>query len=184
MHTLNALSLSPSSVTPRATKFAKLAGLALLAGSLAVLAPVAQADDFNAVLGAGIGAVAGAAIGKSVDGRNGAILGAGAGGLVGASIASQNYSGGYAPNPYPAQSYYYQQQQQPPAYYQHQQPVAVYQAPQQYYYAQPQYRVVQPITYYQERPQPQPRYWREERRDHHHHENREYNRGHGGYYNR
>jgi len=171
---------------PAAAKVGKLASFALLAGSLAALAPMAHADDFNTVLGAGIGAVAGAAIGKSVGGRNGAILGAGAGGLVGASIASQNYSGGYAPNPYPSQTYY----QRPNTYYQP--PVVVYQAPQPryrevqeitYYQPQPQYRVVEPITYYQPQPQPQYRYWREERRDRHH-ENYEYNRGYDYNYRR
>ena len=178
MHTPGVLSLSPNFSTPNATKIGKLAGLALLAGSLAVLAPVAHADDFNTVLGAGIGAVAGAAIGKSVGGRNGAILGAGAGGLVGASVASQNYSGGgYAHNPYPAPTYY----QQAPTYYQ--QPAVVYQAPQYrvvqpitYYQPQPQYRVVQPITYYQ--PQPEYRNWREERREYRH-GHHDHDRGYG-----
>lgn len=140
----------------------RVLSLALLAGSLAGLSPLAQADEFQTVVGAGFGAVTGALIGNSIGGRNGAILGAGAGGLVGASIANQrNYSPGYAPNPYPVATTYYQQ---PTTYYQ--QPVAVYQAPQpQYrvvesntYYQQPvtvyqaplpQYRVVQPVTYYQ-----------------------------------
>lgn len=185
MHTSRVLSFAPSLLTPAAAKVGKLASFALLAGSLAMLSPIAHADDFNTVLGAGIGAVAGAAIGKSVGGRNGAILGAGAGGLVGASIASQQYSGGYSHNTYPAQTYY----QQPNTYYQP--PVAVYQAPQPYYrevqpityyQPQPQYRVVQPITYYQV--QPQHRHWREERRERHH-DHQEYNRGYdNGYYRR
>jgi hypothetical protein len=148
---------------------ARLAGVALLAGALAGLAPLAHADDFHTLLGAGVGAVAGAAIGQSVGGRNGAIVGAGAGGLVGASIANQGgYSQqrsipvqqAYAPNPYPV-TYY-------------QQPVVAWQAP------QPQYRGNwQPVAYYRppvtvwQAPQPEYRYWREERRhehDHGHHE--------------
>ena len=149
---------------------ARVLSLALLAGSLAGLAPLAQADEFQTVLGAGVGAVTGAVIGRSIGGRNGAILGAGAGGLVGASLANQrNYAPGYAPNPYPypvATTYY----QQPTEYYQ--QPVTVYQVP------QPQYRVVQPVTYYQQPVYVAPQsnyYWREEYRHHHHHHgDREY----------
>jgi hypothetical protein len=148
--------------TPRVLTFA------LLAGSLAGLAPLAHADEFQTFLGAGVGAVTGAVIGKQIGGRNGAILGAGAVGLVGASIASQQRypSPGYAPNPYPVATTYYQQQ--PTTYYQ--QPVAVYQAP------QPQYRVVQPVTYYEPAVyttwQAPPPYYRH---DHGHHQHGYYN---------
>lgn len=151
MNTLRALSSSPSHATPAAAKIGKLAGLVILAGSLAGLAPAAHADEFHTVLGAGIGAVAGAAIGNHVGGRNGAIVGAGAGGLVGATIASQHH--GYG---------------QPRVVNHYPQPVT-------YYQPQPQYRVVQPVTYYQpavvtwQAPAPQHRHhWREERRDHYH----------------
>ena len=143
--------------------------MALLAGTLAGLAPLAHADDVHTFLGAGVGAVAGAAIGQSIGGRNGAILGAGAGGLVGASIANQGYAQqrpsplppAYAPNPYPA-TYYLP----PVAHYQP--PVVAWQPPPQ------QVRYVQPVTYY-----PQPAYtwqapqqqynWREERHHGHGH---------------
>lgn len=67
----------------------KWACLALVAGGLATASSASRADEFNTVLGAGVGAVAGAVIGQSVAGRNGAIIGAGAGGLVGASIAQR-----------------------------------------------------------------------------------------------
>ena len=70
----------------------KWACLALVAGGLATASSASRADEFNTVLGAGVGAVAGAVIGQSVAGRNGAIIGAGAGGLVGASIAQQRGS--------------------------------------------------------------------------------------------
>ena len=175
MHTHRVLSHSPSLFTPAAAKVGKLASLALLAGSLAVLAPQAHADDFHTVVGAGIGAVAGAAIGNSVGGRNGAILGAGAGGLVGASIASQQRGAGYAPSPYPVATHY----QQPATYYQPQYPVA---QPVTYYQPQPQYRVVQPVTYYQPavvawQPAPQQGYWREEHRHRGHHHGHHYGYG-------
>jgi len=78
----------------------KWACLALVAGGLATASSVSRADEFNTVLGAGVGAVAGAVIGQSVAGRNGAIIGAGAGGLVGASIAQR---GSYPVAAVPAQ---------------------------------------------------------------------------------
>jgi len=164
MHTPRVLSSSPRLLKPAATRAGTLASLALLAAGLACVAPRAHADDFHTIVGAGVGAVAGAAIGQSLGGRNGAIVGAGAGGLVGASIANQGYYSqqpqqryipvqqAYAPNPYPV-TYY-------------QQPVVAWQAP------QPQYRNWQPVSYYRQpvtvwqAPQPQYRYWREE----HHHE--------------
>jgi hypothetical protein len=168
MHTPRVLSLSSSRFTPMAARMGNLASLALLAGSLAGLAPQAHADEFQTFLGAGVGAVTGAVIGKQIGGRNGAILGAGAGGLVGASIASQHYyAPGYAPNPYPVATTYYQPQ--PTTYYQ--QPVTVYQAP------QPQYRVVEPVTYYQPAVytvQAPPIYYRPDYGYRHHHR--------GGYY--
>lgn len=79
----------------------KWACLALVAGGLATASSTSRANDANLVLGAGVGAVAGAVIGQSVGGRNGAILGAGAGGLVGASIAQQR--GSYPVATVPAQ---------------------------------------------------------------------------------
>lgn len=165
MHTPRVLSLSSSMFKPAHAHLAKLASVALLVGGLAGLAPqAAHADEFQTVLGAGVGAVTGAVIGKSVGGRNGAIIGAGAGGLIGASIANQNgYARGYAPSGYVASTYYAPQ------------PTYVVQAP------QPQYRVVQPVTYYQPAvysypvPQPQYIYWRE---GHHHHG---HHYGHHGY---
>lgn len=169
MYTPRVLSFPTSLYMPAAAKVAQWAGFALVASSLVVLAPQARANDFNTVVGAGIGAVAGAAIGKSVGGRDGAILGAGAGGLVGASIASQHHNGGYAPNQYPAATHY----QQPGTYYQPQ-PQYHVAPPVTYHQPRPHYRVVQPITYYQppvvtwQAPAPQYRHWREERRDYHH----------------
>jgi hypothetical protein len=65
----------------------KWACLALLAGILATLSAASRANEFHTVLGAGVGAAAGAAIGQSVGGHNGALVGAGAGGLIGASVA-------------------------------------------------------------------------------------------------
>jgi hypothetical protein len=79
----------------------KWACLALVAGGLATASSASRADEFNTVLGAGVGAVAGAAIGQSVAGRDGAIIGAGAGGLVGASIAQQRGSRPVAGVPVP-----------------------------------------------------------------------------------
>ena len=169
MYTHRVLSYSTSLFKPAAAKVAELAGFALVAASLVVLTPEARANDFDTVVGAGIGAVAGAAIGKSVGGRDGAILGAGAGGLVGASIASQQHNSGYAPSPYPATTHY-----QPPATYYQPQPQYHVAPPVTYYQPQPQYRVVQPITYHQppvvvwKAPPPQYRHWREERRDYYH----------------
>jgi hypothetical protein len=184
MYTPRVLSLSSSFFTPAAAKVGKLASLALMAGSLAVLAPQAHANDFNTVVGAGIGAVAGAAIGNHVGGRNGAIVGAGAGGLVGASIASQHHGSGYAPSPYPVATHY----QQPVTYYQPQ-PQYHVAPPVTYYQPRPQYRVVQPVTYYQpavvawQAPAPHYRHWREERRhDHGHHRGR-HDRHHDGHHN-
>jgi hypothetical protein len=114
MHTARVLpSTSFSAAT--ASHRARWVGLLVLAGSLASLAPLARADDFHTVMGAGVGAVAGAFIGQSIGGRNGAIVGAGAGGLVGASMAQQ---GGYSA------------QRQIPV----QAPVAVWQAPAQRQY--------------------------------------------------
>jgi len=85
---------TPSPSTPPRSPWAALlhskwACLALIAGGLATASSASRADEFNTVLGAGVGAVAGAVIGQSVAGRNGAIIGAGAGGLVGASIAQR-----------------------------------------------------------------------------------------------
>lgn len=131
MHTPRVLSFSSSLFRPAAASAGKLASLALLAGGLIGLAVPAHADDLQTFLGAGVGAVAGAAIGQSVGGRNGAIVGAGAGGLVGASIASQGHAQQrpvqqtYAPNPY-VNSYY------PVTYYR--QPVVTWQAPPPQYY--------------------------------------------------
>ncbi len=162
---------------------AKLASFALLAGSLAGLAPqAAHADEFQTVLGAGVGAVTGAVIGNSVGGRNGAIIGAGAGGLIGASIANQaGYSRGYTPNTYYQEPAYVVQAPQPQ--YRLVQPVTYYQQPAYVVQApQPQYRVVQPVTYYQPAvysypaPQPEYIYWRE---GHHHHG---HHYGHHGYW--
>ncbi len=92
MHT-DQLSASSSPGSPLAALLrSKWACLALLAGGLATLSSPSQADDFHTVLGAGVGAAAGAAIGQSVGGRNGALVGAGAGGLVGASIAQGHHN--------------------------------------------------------------------------------------------
>ena len=178
MHTPRVSHLSSPLTKPLAARLGAMASLALLTGALAGVAPLAHADDVNIFLGAGVGAVAGAAIGQSMGGRNGAILGAGAGGLVGASIANQGYAQqrpspmppAYAPNPHHA-TYY----QQPVARYQP--PVVAWQQP------PPQVRYVQPINYYREpvvtwQPPPQEyRHWREERRHQRHH-------NHGHHYDR
>ena len=175
MHTPRVSQLSSLSVNPMATKLGTLASLALLAGALAGVAPQARADDVHTFLGAGVGAVAGAAIGQSMGGRNGAILGAGAGGLVGASIANQGYAQqrtspmpAYAPNVYPA-TYY----QQPVMRYQP--PVVAWQPP------PPQVQYIQPVNYYRQpvvtwQPPPQEyRQWREERHHYRHHDHGHYN---------
>jgi len=174
MHTPRVSQLSSWPANPAAAKLGTLASLALLAGALAGVAPQAHADDVHTFLGAGVGAVAGAAIGQSMGGRNGAILGAGAGGLVGASIANQGYAQqrpmppAYAPNVYPA-TYY----QQPVMRYQP--PVVAWQPP------PPQVRYIQPVNYYRQpvvtwQPPPQEyRYWREERHHHRHHDHGRYN---------
>ena len=176
MHTPRVSHLSSPLTKPLAARLGAVASLALLTGALAGVAPLAHADDVHTFLGAGVGAVAGAAIGQSMGGRNGAILGEGAGGLVGASIANQGYAHqrhgpmppAYAPNAYPA-TYY----QQPVVRYQP--PVAVWQAP------PPHYRHVQPITYYQQpvvtwqAPPQEYRNWRKERHNHRHHDRGHHN---------
>lgn len=93
---------SPSRSPWAALLRSKWACLALVAGGLATASSASRADEFNTVLGAGVGAVAGAVIGQSVAGHNGAIIGAGAGGLVGASIAQQR--GGYPVATVPVQA--------------------------------------------------------------------------------
>ena len=152
MHTARVLpSISLSAAT--ASRRARWVGLLVLTGSLAGLAPIAQADEFHTVVGAGVGAVAGAFIGQSIGGRNGAIVGAGAGGLVGASLAQH---GGY-----------YEQRQAPV-----QQAVTGY--PYQRGYA-PNYPVQAPVAVWQA-PAPRPYVgWREvhERPDHRHHYGRD-----------
>jgi hypothetical protein len=59
------------------------AALALALASLG-----AHADNFNPILGGGLGAVAGAFIGQSMGGRDGAVIGAAVGGASGVLIAS------------------------------------------------------------------------------------------------
>ena len=128
MHNNRVLTSIPTaSATP--SRRSRWLSLLVLAGSLAGLAPLAQADEFRTVVGAGIGAVTGAYIGQSIGGRNGALVGAGAGGLVGASIAHQS---GYATQRQaPVQpvltGYPYQRGYEP--YYPVRAPVAVWQAP-------------------------------------------------------
>lgn len=173
MHTPRVSQLSSPLTNAITARAGTLASLVLLAGALAGAAPLAHADDVHTFLGAGVGAVAGAAIGQSMGGRNGAILGAGAGGLVGASIANQGYAQqrpmppAYAPNVYPA-TYY----QQPVVHYRP--PVVAWQPP------PPQVRYVQPVAYYPQpvvtwqAPPPEYRNWREER--HHHNHGHHYDR--------
>ena len=128
MHNNRVLTSIPTaSATP--SRRSRWLSLLVLAGSLAGLTPLAQADEFRTVVGAGIGAVTGAYIGQSIGGRNGALVGAGAGGLVGASIAHQS---GYATQRQaPVQpvltGYPYQRGYEP--YYPVRAPVAVWQAP-------------------------------------------------------
>lgn len=88
-----------------------LLSLAFLAGSWVSFAPMAHADEFPLAFGAGVGAVAGAVIGQSLNGRSGAIVGAGVGGILGASVAR----GGYQQQP--ALSYGYEQSVYPINYY-------------------------------------------------------------------
>ncbi len=161
---------------------AKLASFLVLTSALAGMAPLAHADEGRTLLGAGIGAVTGAAIGQSVGGRNGAILGAGAGGLVGASIANQEYSqqghrqhGPLSPANPPA-TYY-----RPPVVH-YQPPVAAWQPP------RAQIRYGYPNTYYQP-----PRVWqapvqnryyrRDERHRHRHHHDYRNDHHYDGRYN-
>lgn len=125
----------------------KWAGLALIAGGIATASSASRADEFNTVLGAGVGAVAGAVIGQSVAGRNGAIIGAGAGGLVGASIAQR---GAY---PYPVAAMPVQPVVN--AYPRYSYPAPVY-------YAPPPVVVYQPAVYQVET-------WRPHHHDHGHH---------------
>jgi hypothetical protein len=89
MHADSHISSHPQHSAWAALLRSKWACLALVAGGLATASSASRADEFNTVLGAGVGAVAGAVIGQSVAGHNGAIIGAGAGGLVGASIAQR-----------------------------------------------------------------------------------------------
>jgi hypothetical protein len=119
--------------------------IALALGGL--VSQAARADNLNPVVGAGIGALAGAAIGQSMGGRDGAMVGAAIGGVAGVGIATQGggqrhgngYGGGYYQQPqavvYPA-------------------PRVVYQAPPVYaapvYVPAPSYgyRVVERVNYY------------------------------------
>lgn len=117
----------------------KWACAALVAGACATASSTSHANDANLVLGAGVGAIAGAVIGQSVAGRNGAIIGAGAGGLVGASIAQR---GGYG---YPAAAVAVQPVNAYPAYPAY--PGYRYQAPAPTYYAPPPAVVYQPPVY-------------------------------------
>lgn len=125
----------------------KWACLALIAGGMATASSASRADEFNTVLGAGVGAVAGAVIGQSVAGRNGAIIGAGAGGLVGASIAQR---GAY---PYPVAAVPVQPMVSAYPSYRYPAPV---------YYAPPPAVVYQPAVYQVET-------WRPRHHDHGHH---------------
>ena len=60
---------------------------ALVAGSL-LAAPVAHADDLTPLLGGGVGAAAGAVLGQSVGGKNGAVIGGALGGAAGAAVTN------------------------------------------------------------------------------------------------
>lgn len=62
--------------------------LALTAGLL-TLAPSARADDMNTVLGGGVGAAAGAVLGQSMGGRQGAVIGGALGGATGAAVTTR-----------------------------------------------------------------------------------------------
>ena len=61
MHTARVLPSSSLSAAT-ASRRARWVGLLVLTGSLAGLAPLAHADEFHTVVGAGVGAVAGAFI--------------------------------------------------------------------------------------------------------------------------
>lgn len=69
------------------------AALSVAVVALAGLTTSAHAGDYNAVLGAGVGAVAGAVIGQHVGGRQGAVIGGAAGAVLGANMgnASANH---------------------------------------------------------------------------------------------
>jgi hypothetical protein len=99
----------------------------------------AHADNFNPVLGGGLGAMAGALIGQSMGGRDGAMVGAAMGGVAGVSMASDGQRG----RPEPARAVVYQEPYRPA-------PVVVYQQP---YRPAPVYgyRVVEQVNYYPER---------------------------------
>jgi len=112
---------------------------ALVGAALFVAGHSSHADELRTVVGAGIGAAAGAMIGDSIGGPTGAVLGAGAGGLLGARVAQ--IPGGQRVSP-PA----------PP-------PGAIY-YPHQPVRMQPVPVIAQPVY------PPPPGYWH---RHHHHH---------------
>lgn len=150
-----------------------LKALAVVTVSLTALASPAHADEFNTVLGAGIGAVAGAVIGQSVGGRNGALIGAGTGGLIGASVAQQR---GYRPmEGMPVQPVYTSYPSYP-AYsaYPTYSTYPAYRAPAPVYYAPPRVVVVPAPVY----AAPQ---WRPE---HRHGYGNDYGRGYEDHYRR
>jgi hypothetical protein len=120
-----------------------------LALALAGLAgQAAHADNFDPILGGGLGAMAGALVGQSMGGRDGALVGAAVGGVAGVSIASDNQRYRLEPahrevyqRPYrPAPVVVYEQPYRPA-------PVVVYQQP---YMPAPTYgyRVVEQVNYY------------------------------------
>lgn len=75
-----------STPATRSRQLGRLA-LGLVSASLLLASLPSRADEFRTVVGAGVGAAAGAMIGDSMGGPTGAVLGAGAGGLIGARVA-------------------------------------------------------------------------------------------------
>lgn len=82
----------------------------LVGATLLVASHSSRADEFRTVVGAGIGAAAGAIIGDSIGGPTGAVLGAGAGGLLGARVAQIPGGQRVSPPAPPPGAIYYPQQ--------------------------------------------------------------------------
>ena len=80
--------LAPVPAQP-AHRVGPLVSLLALTAGLLMLAPSARADDMNTILGGGVGAAAGAVLGQSMGGRQGAVIGGALGGATGAAVTTR-----------------------------------------------------------------------------------------------
>ncbi|CAM8671803.1 hypothetical protein MCEMSHM24_01996 [Comamonadaceae bacterium] len=82
------------SILRRALTHSRWMAAPLMAAALCA-APLSHASDWTPILGGGAGAAAGAVLGQSVGGKNGAVIGGAIGGATGAAVTSpgRNQSG-------------------------------------------------------------------------------------------